>query len=131
MENTQESSLQDIDNLGPKWSLAHIFGHFLGGATAIVWRWGNDRRAVAAFVGRYSAHLAILTLALLVGLVGRIAFAPVSVENGSFGTSPLNGSRVGFPSSEGVAGDAWANCSVRWVLVSACRAVWRSKKPAA
>lgn len=79
MENTQESSLQETDNLGPKWSLSHIFGHFLGRATAIVWRWGNDRRAVAAFVGRYSAHLAILTLALLVGLVGQMAFAPISI----------------------------------------------------
>ncbi|HOU14049.1 MAG TPA: LysM peptidoglycan-binding domain-containing M23 family metallopeptidase [Anaerolineae bacterium] len=59
--------------------MSSLLGHILGEATAIVWRWGNDRRAVAAFVGRYSAHLAILVLALLLGLVGRIALAPISV----------------------------------------------------
>lgn len=79
MENTQESSLQEIDDSGPKLRLSSLLGHILGEATAIVWRWGNDRRAVAAFVGRYSAHLAILVLALLLGLVGRIALAPISV----------------------------------------------------
>ncbi|MGC9523528.1 MAG: peptidoglycan DD-metalloendopeptidase family protein [Anaerolineae bacterium] len=47
--------------------------------TAAVWRWGGDRRAVAAFVGRYSAHLAIVALALLVGLVGRVAWSPTDV----------------------------------------------------
>ncbi len=79
MENTQESSLQEIDDSSSKWRLSGLLGHIVGEITAIVWRWGNDRRAVAAFVGRYSAHLAILVLALLLGLAGRIALAPVSI----------------------------------------------------
>lgn len=80
MENTQESSLQETDSLlSPQWSVSTVVGRILGSGTAIVWRWGNDRRAVAAFVGRYSAHLAILVLALLLAMAGRIALAPISV----------------------------------------------------
>ncbi|MGC9394554.1 MAG: peptidoglycan DD-metalloendopeptidase family protein [Anaerolineae bacterium] len=79
MENTQESSLQEIDSSCPQRSISAFVGRILGSATAIVWRWGNDRRAVAAFVGRYSAHLSILVLALLIGMAGRIALTPISV----------------------------------------------------
>lgn len=79
MENTQESSLQEIDSSRPQRSISSLIGRIIGSTTAIVWRWGNDRRAVAAFVGRYSAHMSILVLALLIGLAGRIALAPISV----------------------------------------------------
>jgi len=79
MENTQESSLQEIDSSRPQRSLSNLVGRMIGSTTAIVWRWGNDRRAVAAFVGRYSAHMSILMLALLIGLAGRLALAPISV----------------------------------------------------
>jgi hypothetical protein len=79
MENTQESSLQAADHLRPQKSVSAFVGRILGSTTAIVWRWGNDRRAVAAFVGRYSAHLSILVLALLIVMVGRMAVTPVSI----------------------------------------------------
>ena len=79
MENTQESSLQEIDSSRPQRSISGLVGRIIGSTTAIVWRWGDDRRAVAAFVGRYSAHMSILMLALLIGLAGRLALAPISV----------------------------------------------------
>ena len=79
MEITQESSLQEIDSSRPQGSISGLVGRIIGSTTAIVWRWGNDRRAVAAFVGRYSAHMSILVLALLIGMAGRIALAPISV----------------------------------------------------
>jgi len=81
MENTQESSLQEIDSLHQQKSISGFVGRILGSVTAIVWRWGSDRRAVAAFVGRYSAHLSILVLALLMIVAGRIALTPISVAN--------------------------------------------------
>lgn len=79
MENTQEGSLQEIDSSRPQRSISGFVGRVIASSTAIVWRWGNDRRAVAAFVGRYSAHMSILVLALLIGLAGRLAIVPVSV----------------------------------------------------
>jgi len=79
MENTQEGSLQGIDSSRPQRSISGFVGRVIASSTAIVWRWGNDRRAVAAFVGRYSAHMSILVLALLIGLAGRLAIVPVSV----------------------------------------------------
>lgn len=68
-------------NLGRTES--HILGRIVAGITATVWRWGYDRQAVAAFVGRYSAHLAIVALAVLLGLVGRVALSPTDVVGSS------------------------------------------------
>ncbi len=56
-----------------------LIGKFVAIMTATVWRWGYDRQAVAAFVGRYSAHMAIFVLALLIGFVGRVALSPMDV----------------------------------------------------
>ncbi len=78
-DNTQGSSLQEIDDSSSKVRFSSLFGHILGEITAIVWRWGSDRQAIAAFVGRYSAHMAILVLALLLGLASRVAMAPPSI----------------------------------------------------
>ncbi len=127
MENTQESSLQEIDDSSPKWRLSGLLGHIVGEITAIVWRWGNDRRAVAAFVGRYSAHLAILVLALLLGLAGRIALAPVSIavtpEANSI-SRPVAAEPVVTPTAL-IAGGV-----PQWPIVSqTARAVFRKAQP--
>ena len=58
-----------------------MLGRLIAKVTALIWRWSNDRQAVVSFVGRYSAHLAILALALCLGLVGSITFTPISVAN--------------------------------------------------
>ncbi len=60
-----------------------MLGRLIAKVTALIWRWSNDRQAVVSFVGRYSAHLAILALALCLGLVGSITFTPISVANTS------------------------------------------------
>lgn len=128
MNNTQESNLQEIDIPGQKRSLFSFgFGHVLGRLTAIVWRWGNDRRAVAAFVGRYSAHLAILTLALVLGLAGRVAFAPASIavtpEPGSI-SSQVAAEPVATPTVFVAGGAAqWASAT------QVSRAVVRKAQP--
>jgi len=54
-------------------------GRLLARVTAAGRRWGGDRQSVASFVGRWSAHLAIVALALLLCLVGRIALTPIDV----------------------------------------------------
>jgi hypothetical protein len=127
MENTQEGSLQEISDSGPKWGLSGLLGHILGEITAIVWRWGNDRRAVAAFVGRYSAHLAILVLALMLGFAGRIALAPISVAitpEASSVSRPVAAEPVATPTAL-VAGGV-----PQWPIVNqTVRAVFRKAQP--
>lgn len=69
----------------PDWKsgFAGISGKIMARATATLWRWTGDRRSVASFVGRWSAHLAIATLAVFLGLVGRIALTPIDVVGSS------------------------------------------------
>ena len=61
----------------------HIFEHIMAQANATLWRWGHDRRSVVSFIGRSSAHLAIIALALLIGLVGRVALGAGDVVGSS------------------------------------------------
>jgi LysM repeat protein len=56
-----------------------VLGKIVAMVTATIWRRGYDRRAVAAFVGRYSAHSAILMLALLLSFAGRITVTSIDV----------------------------------------------------
>lgn len=78
MNNIKEYGLQRASVPDPQWGGSHFVGRGLAKATALIWRWGNDRQAVVSFVGRYSAHAAILVLALLVSTFGRLALAPIS-----------------------------------------------------
>ena len=127
MNNTEEDSLQEASNPGPRWGVSHLVGHILGRITAVVWRWGNDRQAVVSFVGRYSAHGAILTLALFVGLFGRVALTPISIAD-----VPISN-----PASQPAAAEAVATPTVpaaggllQWQLSSqAHRAVFRQALP--
>ncbi len=114
MNNTIDIyNAQTVDVTNPKWGLSYVVGRVVGRATAVIWRWSNDRQVVAAFVGRYSAHAAVLGLALLVGLLGQLAFAPlrsadVSVaESSDFLTSSMRAAAepVATPTSV-VAGTA-------------------------
>jgi LysM repeat protein len=56
-----------------------VWGKIVAVATATLWRRAYDRQSVAAIVGRYSAHFAILMLALLVSLAGRISLTSIDV----------------------------------------------------
>ncbi len=88
MNNTIDIyNAQTVDVPNPKWGLSYVVGRVVGRATAVIWRWSNDRQVVAAFVGRYSAHAAILGLALLVGLLGQLAFAPFQAADVSVAES--------------------------------------------
>ncbi len=48
----------------------------IGEATAVTWRCCQDRTALCAILGRYSAHLAIVALALVIGVLSRVAVLP-------------------------------------------------------
>lgn len=74
---TDGSSLEQAAGSG--WRLSHLVGQYIARISAYVWRLGQDRQAVAAFMGRYSAHAAILSLALLIGLFGRVSLTPISI----------------------------------------------------
>lgn len=92
---TEESSCDNANPLtpeqasDPQWEVpdaksvsasledrGHLSGKLIARLAATVWRWGYDREAV---VGRYSAHLAIVVLALLIGVFGRVKFSSIDV----------------------------------------------------
>jgi len=79
MDSTQDLRLHgkaDTSVLG--WRDSHLIEQFISRFVALIWRWGQDRQSVMAFIGRYSAHAAVLALAILVGVLGRVSFASVS-----------------------------------------------------
>ncbi len=81
MNNDIEYSLPQASIPDPRWNLSYLVGRVLAKGTAFIWRWGNDQKAVVSFVGRYSAHAAVLVLALLVSMFGRLAITPVSIAS--------------------------------------------------
>ncbi len=81
LEAKSDSALEQSPD--GKSEFTQIPGQVLARVTAAIWRWGGDRRSVASFVGRWSAHLAIVALALLLGLVGRITLTPIDVVGSS------------------------------------------------
>ncbi len=60
-----------------------MFGRAVAEWSATVWRWGRDRQLLLAIIGRYSAHLAIVSLAALIGVVGRVTLTPVGAVGSS------------------------------------------------
>ncbi len=79
MDNSEEKPLtQEADTRPDIPDIVRVSEGFLAKAVAFVWRWRNDRQAFDALIGRYSAHLAILALALILGLMGQMAFTKVS-----------------------------------------------------
>lgn len=69
-----ETSTQDV-----KGQLPESFERVLAKGIAWAWRLSGDRQAVASLLGRYSAHLGIVVLVVLMALFGRITLARVSV----------------------------------------------------
>ena len=81
--NKNEKSSVEPSFTDPLMRGVNSVGHIMGRAAAVVWRWGQDRHTVAAVIGRYSAHVAIFVLALLVGLFGRVALSPIGIAQSS------------------------------------------------
>ncbi len=52
---------------------------------AVLWRWRHEPKLIAALLGRYGAHLAILVLALLLGVLSwsELALTPLREAEGS------------------------------------------------
>ena len=90
MNNTKINNTHNLINLNLNWDLSSLLGQLIGKITAVIWRWGNDRLVIASFVGRYSAHVAVLALALLVGLVSHFALTPEDVASSSVNASNTN-----------------------------------------
>lgn len=79
MDNNKHTLQEDYRNWGSE--LTRPIQAALGSIFAWAWRLSNDRQAVTSFLGRYSAHLGILTLVLLLAFFGKAAFAQVSEAN--------------------------------------------------
>jgi murein DD-endopeptidase MepM/ murein hydrolase activator NlpD len=70
----KEASLEDLEEI----TSGHI-GDVLKKSIVRIWQSRHDRQIVASFLGRYSAHVGILLLALFLTLLGRVTFAQVGV----------------------------------------------------
>jgi murein DD-endopeptidase MepM/ murein hydrolase activator NlpD len=81
--NHEDTQSVSVGSASQQIGKSDILGSVIARLSATTWRWGYDRRAVAAFVGRYSAHLAIIALAIIIGLVGHIAVPPDGVVGSS------------------------------------------------
>jgi len=82
--SSQESGVQKL-----KGAVSRSFGRALADVMARAWRLCGDRQAVASLLGRYSAHLGVLALTLLLFVFGRATFAQISSAN-----TPNSSSRV-------------------------------------
>jgi LysM repeat protein len=78
MDNT-ESGLQETSTGNAQAELISSLYRVLAKGFAKAWRLRSDRQVVASFLGRYGAHFGILTLALVLILLGNVAFARVGV----------------------------------------------------
>ncbi len=133
MNNIKMDSLKETDFPSPKWGISRIIGQVVGRLTAVIWRWGNDRRIVAAFVGRYSAHAAILALALLVGVIGRLAFVPLNAAvniSGAESSALVSSSKSAFAEAVAEPTMPVSNISVQRQFANQMnRAVFRQALP--
>jgi murein DD-endopeptidase MepM/ murein hydrolase activator NlpD len=81
--NTEETGFTEASDTGSKWSISSIWTKIITKISAMTWRWQDDRQAFAAFLGRYGAHVSILTLVLLVGIVQYASLAPITFAESS------------------------------------------------
>ena len=72
----EETGFLKASNQEPKGKFNAILGLVIEKISTITWRLGYDRQALAAFLGRYGAHISILTLVLLVGIFQHASLAP-------------------------------------------------------
>ena len=81
--NSEHTGFTEASDKEPKWSITSIWANIIEKVSAITWRWQDDRQALAAFLGRYGAHVSILTLVLLVGIVQHASLAPTTFAESS------------------------------------------------
>lgn len=80
--DTNENSFKETAPQDESWILSRFVGRVLAKGIAWAWRLQNDRQAVASLLGRYSAHLGVVVLALALVVIGRVTLTPVSVATG-------------------------------------------------
>ncbi len=78
-----DAELGSCSETGVPQKVRFMFGRAVAEWSATVWRWGRDRQLLLAIIGRYSAHLAIVSLAALIGVVGRVTLTPVGAVGSS------------------------------------------------
>ncbi len=97
MDNKNNTLQAGYQELGASFTrpMRVAFGSILAWA----WRMSSDRQAVASFLGRYSAHLGMLTLVLLLAFFGKAVFAQVSEANMAIPNAPVIANPVATPTS--------------------------------
>lgn len=81
--NNEETGFLKASDTGPIRKITSFLGHISGKLSAVTWRWGHDQQALAAFLGRYGAHISILTLVLMVGIFQHASLAPMTIAESS------------------------------------------------
>jgi murein DD-endopeptidase MepM/ murein hydrolase activator NlpD len=81
--NSEDTGFTEASDKGSKWSFSSVWTKIMTQISAMTWRWQDDRQALAAFLGRYGAHVSILILVLLVGVVQHASLAPITFAESS------------------------------------------------
>lgn len=95
--NTNEETFEATSFQGSPRALSRAFGRVLAKTIAWAWRLSSDRQAVASLLGRYSAHLGIIFLVLLLVFVGRITWTQISVAEDSAPSSQVAAEPMATP----------------------------------
>ncbi len=77
--DTINTSVMETASQDESWVLLRFVSRVLAKGLAWVWRLQNDRQTIASLLGRYSAHLGVIVLALALIVIGRVTLTPVSV----------------------------------------------------
>ncbi len=115
MEN-ETISLQESVEGGGSRETPNPFARLFDKVAGWIWQLRRDRRGIVAFLGRYSAHLGLLTLALAIFFVSQISITPVSVANeGPFSAAATQPQSFPTP-TEAHGGAFYVTRTSPWVL---------------
>jgi hypothetical protein len=81
--NSEKTGFSEASDSKPQWKITSIVVHISEKLSAVTWRWRYDRQTFAAFLGRYGAHVSILILVLLVGIVRHGSLVPIAIAESS------------------------------------------------
>ncbi len=118
MENKTISLPDDAEAGGGGPSLSASFERLSGEIARRLLHLRRDRRSIAAWLGRYSAHLGLVALALLLFFLSQITITPVSVANETVNFSAAATEQLAPTPAEGGAARLAAYRSASQMVIS-------------
>jgi LysM repeat protein len=103
-----ESGSEETRAKGLRHELVVGLYRVLAKSLAKAWRLRSDRQVIASSLGRYGAHLGILTLALLLVLLGQVTLARVSIAEVSDTPAQAIAESIATPTASNAVANAAA-----------------------